>query len=163
MNTQILNLFIVDDDKLLVSGLRIHLSKLFGYQINISTFYTGKSALSKLDKTTDIVILDYNLEGEDGNEILNAIKMKSPTTEVIMLSSNENMAIAIESFRKGASEYVFKGANSWSKIADLVERAIFFPVRVLVKELGVSRFVAMFILTFLAVGCVVLIVLGTIQ
>ncbi|MBC7863698.1 MAG: hypothetical protein IAF38_12035, partial [Bacteroidia bacterium] len=49
MSTQSLNLFIVDDNQLMVTGLRNYLTNKFGEHINISTFYTGESALKKVD------------------------------------------------------------------------------------------------------------------
>ena len=53
--------------------------------------------------------------------------------EVIMLSGNEDMAIAIEMFRAGAKDYVKKGAGSWSSITYLVNSIIIKPIRVIVK------------------------------
>lgn len=108
MKNHVINLFIVDDDVLSTTMLKHHLNDKFGTSINISTFISGKSVLEKIDKYTSIVILDYYLEGENGNEVLKSIKKINPKTEVIMLTSNEDVTIAIESFRKGASDYVIR-------------------------------------------------------
>ncbi len=154
MIAQKLNLFIVDDNQLMIAGLRNYLDNRFGTNLNISTFNTGASALEKVDSNTGIVILDYTLEGEkeNGNEILRSIKKINPKTEVIMLSSNEDMGIAIDSFRNGATDYVVKGENSWMKITSLVLNIITYPIRVMVKEFGISKYFAIFILTFSIVG-----------
>jgi DNA-binding NtrC family response regulator len=106
MEKQGMNLFIVDDDKLVVSDLKIYLNFRFGNDINISTFTDGESCLKKIDKDTHIVILDYFLNGKTGVEILKLIKDINPKTEVIMMSSNEDVSLAIQSFRNGASDYV---------------------------------------------------------
>src|SRR6267143_2028228 len=103
MNMQGLNLFIINDDKLMASGLKHYLERRFGKDLIISTFSTGESALKKINKDTHMVILDYFLENENGNDVLMSIKKTNPETEVIMLSSNEDMGVAIDSFRKGAS------------------------------------------------------------
>jgi len=47
MEKQGMNLFIVDDDKLVVSDLKIYLNFRFGNDINISTFTDGESCLKK--------------------------------------------------------------------------------------------------------------------
>lgn len=98
METQGINLFIVDDNKLLVADLKNYLHTKFQSNLEISTFYDGESCLKKITKDTHIVILDYFLEGKNGLEILKKIKTSNPKTEVIMLSNNEDIAIAIETF-----------------------------------------------------------------
>jgi len=157
MKTQALNLYIVDDNLLMAAGLRNYLVTKFGSNLNISTFLTGASVLEKIDKHTNIVILDYFLENENGNDVLKSIKSINPATEVIMLSSNQDMGIAIDAFRKGAKDYVVKGEKSWLTLYSLVYSIITYPVRIMVKEFGVSKFLAIFLLTFLLTGLAVFI------
>lgn len=159
MNTAGTNLFIVDDNPLMVLGLKNYLEHRFGTSINIFTFGTGKSALEKVDGDTGIVILDYYLDGENGNDVLKSIKKINPNTEVIMLTSNEDIATAIESFRKGATDYVVKGDKAWKKISSLVYGIVTYPIRLLVREFGVSKFLAIFVLTFITMGVAVFFVM----
>jgi DNA-binding NtrC family response regulator len=163
MQTQGINLFIVDDNKLLVTDLKHYLQNKFGSNLNVSTFNTGESCLEKVDKETHIVILDYGLEGKNGLEVLESIKTVNPKTEVIMFSSNENIVIAIDSFRMGAKDYVIKGQGSWKKITKLVENIITEPIRLLVREFGVSKYTAIFLLTFVTMGIVIYSVLQAIK
>ncbi|MBL7937328.1 MAG: response regulator [Bacteroidia bacterium] len=159
METQKLNLFIVDDNKSMVVALKQYLQNRFGLDVNISTFYDGESCLEKIDKNTHIVILDHFLNGKNGLEVLKEIKEINPKTEVIMLTSNEDISLAIQSFRAGATDYVVKGPSSWKKITKLVYHVISEPVRIIVREFGVSKFVAIFLLTFLTMAIVVFTVL----
>lgn len=154
MNTQGLNLFIIDDNQLMTTGLRIYLNNRFGTNLNISTFNTGVSALKEVDSNTAIVILDYYLEGENGNDILKSIKKINPNTEVIMLSSNEDIAVAIDSFRNGATDYVVKGEKAWKKITSLVYGVITYPIRIMVREWGLNKYIAIFLLTFVIMGII---------
>jgi len=133
METKALNLFIVDDDKLLALELKVHLHHKFGSDINISTFYDGESCLEKIDKTTQIVILDYFLDGKNGLDTLRLIKEKNPKTEVIMLSNSDDIVIAIETFRAGAKDYVIKGEGSLKTLSKLLTRIVTAPVRIIVK------------------------------
>ena len=80
-----------------------------------------------------------------------------------MLSSNEDIGVAIDSFRSGATDYVVKGANSWKKLSSAIYKVITYPIRVLVKEFGVNKFLAIFLLTFVLLGAVVLIALKFIR
>jgi DNA-binding NarL/FixJ family response regulator len=159
MKTQGFNLFIVDDNALALMGLRNYLQTRFGPHMNIFTFLTGAKALEKVDKDTGIVILDYYLENENGNEVLKSIKQINPSTEVIMLTSNEEIGVAIESFRKGANDFVIKGDKAWKRIGSSVNKIITYPYRMLVKEFGVHKFLAIFLLTFATMGLAVYVTL----
>ena len=163
METQGLNLFIVDDNKSMVEALKHYLNNKFGVSINISTFNDGETCLEQVDEDTHIVILDHFLDGKNGLEILKLIKKINPKTEVIMLSSNENIALAIDSFRAGAKDYVIKGPSSWKKITKLVNLIITEPIRILVREFGVSKYMAIFLLTFVVMGLVIFGVLNSMK
>jgi two-component system response regulator AtoC len=163
METQGLNLFIVDDNKLMVSTLKQYLQNRFGLGIQISTFYDGDSCLKKVDKDTHIVILDYFMEGKNGLETLKSIKSINPKTEVIMLSGNEDMALVIDSFRAGANDYVVKGSGAWKKISKVISHIITAPIRLMVKEFGVSKYFAIFMLTFVTMGIAVVIALNLLK
>ncbi len=157
METQGMNLFIVDDNKLVVADLKHYLQEKLGVSLNISTFNDGESCLQKIDKETHIVILDYFLNGQNGLEILKQIKAKNPKTEVIMLSSNEDIALAIQTFRNGATDYVVKGQGSLKKISRIVYNIITAPILLLVREFKVSKYMAIFLITFVTMGIAVVI------
>ena len=154
MKTQGLNLFIVDDNKLAVTDLQYYLQNKFGASINVSTFNDGESCLAKVDKETNIVILDYFMKGKNGLDTLKSIKAINPKTEVIMLSGNEDIALAIQTFRAGATDYVIKGNGALKKVTKVVHYIITAPMRLLVDEFRISRYLAIFLLTFVAVGIV---------
>ena len=160
METQGLNLFIVDDNKLMVATLKDYLQNRFGLGIQISTFHDGESCIAKIDKETHIVILDYFMKGKNGLDTLKSIKAINPKTEVIMLSGNEDMALVIDSFRAGANDYVVKGTGAWKKISKTVNHIITAPIRLMVKEFGVSKYFAIFIMTFVSMGLVVVLALN---
>jgi two-component system response regulator AtoC len=155
METLGTNLFIVDDDKVMVVALKNYLQNRFGKSVRISTFNDGESCLGKIDKETNIVILDYFLGGKNGLDILKSIKTINPKTEVIMLSGNEDMALAVETFRAGAKDYVVKGRHSWQRVHQTVNYIITEPIRIMVNEFSISKQLAMFLLAFVTVGIAV--------
>lgn len=153
MKNQRLNIFIVDDNKLLVISLKKYLENRFGSSVNITTFNDGESCLEHINGNTNIVILDYFLDGanmnaKNGIEILREIKKRNPKTEVIMLSCNEDVAVAIESFKSGARAYIVKGDNSLGKIISLINKTITAPIRNIVREFGVPKFLILFFAVF---------------
>jgi two-component system response regulator AtoC len=159
MEKQGINLFIVDDNKLLAADLKHYLLNRFGADIQITIFSDGESCLEKIDNETHIVILDYYMDGKNGLEILKLIKAINPKTEVIMLSGNEDMAIAIQTFRNGAKDYVIKGDGAMKKLTKLVQLIITEPIRIMIREFGISKYMAIFLLTFVTMGAVTLTVL----
>ncbi len=160
METKKLNLYIVDDNHLVVADLRHYLGNRFGADVEISTFDNGEDCLAVVDKDTHIVILDYYMEGKNGVEVLKSIKAINPETNVIMLSGNEDMAVAVESFRAGAKDFVLKGIGARSKVTKLIYTILTEPLRILTREFGISRYLSIFLLTFVTVGIVVACVYG---
>jgi DNA-binding NtrC family response regulator len=149
------NLFIVEDNLATAKELQQFLENKFGNDLIISIFMDGDSVLKSVDKNTRIVILDYDLRGEKANELLKAIKRLNSKTEVIILSSNEDIATAIDSFRKGANHYIIKGEKAPRKIFSLVYRALNYPVRILVERFKVSKILAIFLTYFVFIGIIV--------
>ena len=47
METQVLNLFIVDDNKLTATALEQYLKGRFGFELCVTTFYDGESCLKR--------------------------------------------------------------------------------------------------------------------
>jgi CheY-like chemotaxis protein len=105
-----------------------------------------------------VVILDYYLTGKNGNEILKSIKELNPRTEVIMLSSDENINTAVDSFRLGAKNFVVKNSNAWKKISILIETIVIKPFKY-IWEFRVTKFITIFLATFLSMGLVVMVAL----
>jgi len=163
MQTQGLNLFIVDDNKSLVTALKQYLHRKFGFSLKISTFNDGESCLQNVNKDTHIVILDHQMEGKNGIEVLKSIKTINPKTEVIMLSGSTDFDVAVQSFKAGATDYVVKGPRSWHKVTGLVYRMLTAPIKMISKEFGVSKYMAIFLLTFITMGIVVCIALQIIK
>lgn len=156
---QALNLFIVDDNNLMVLALKKYLTERFGAGVNISTYRSGEECLEHVDDDTSVVILDYHLEGKNGNEVLRSIKERNPSTEVIMFSSNENIGTAVESLRLGATDFVVKGHSGWKKISQIVNDIITTPLRYIAKEFRVEKFMNIFFLTFILVAIAATIIL----
>ncbi len=160
METQGTNIFIVDDNKLIGLSLKHYLEKRFGRTVNVSVFYEGESCLRKINEKTDIVILDYFLDGikknaKNGVEILKSIKKINSRTEVIMFTSNEKMGTAIEALRAGATDYVIKGDRAINKLLSVVNKIITEPIRLMVREYGVVKFLIIFFLVFATMAVVV--------
>jgi len=116
-------IFLVDDNEFQLTALADFLAAKGSHQI--TTFATGEACLAKLHLNPDVVVLDYNLDSVDrtaanGLTILEQIKKHNPATRVIVLSSQEKYAVALQTVSKGAAHYVLKGEDAFEKVNGLI-------------------------------------------
>ena len=116
-------IFIVDDDPMLIEALSDYLKRSAAHQI--TSFETGEACLAQLSEKPEIIILDFHLntrvkEAANGMEILQSIRRIDKNIHVIMLSSQERYAIAMQTIQKGAEQYVIKDETAFEKVAEIV-------------------------------------------
>ncbi len=155
MTNQTLNLFIVEDDP--ENALKLHqfLDTRFGTIFNISTFTDAVTAISKVDKNTSVVVLDYDYFGEEGNKIVDLIKITNKKTKVIILSNNEDIFSAIDSYRNEADNYLLKEKGVKKKLSTTLFEIVTYPANYLQMKYSVSQFFAYLIFLFVVVGILV--------
>jgi DNA-binding NtrC family response regulator len=67
-----------------------------------------------------LAIIDYNLPDGNGLDLLQAIKERTPSLPVVMLTGEGSEAVAIEAFRHGAADYVVKGNGYLGELSERV-------------------------------------------
>ncbi len=115
--------FLVDDDSAHTQMLKDHLSSKLN--VHLTTFSSGEDCLNNLHQKPDVVVLDYHLnstkkEAQNGLEILKKLKAASPETEVIMLSSQDKIEVAVEIMKHGAFDYVIKGESAFVRTQNII-------------------------------------------
>ena len=100
------NILIVDDE----TGIRKLLqSKLSSEGYDCQEAGNAEQALNKLEnKAIDLVILDINMPGKSGIELLSEIKASYPDIAVIMATAIADTNIAIQCMKQGAYDYITK-------------------------------------------------------
>ena len=99
-------ILIVDDEENLLLLLERILSKQ-GYQV--ITAQNSHEALALAEKRVfQLAILDIKMFPLDGVELLNEIKTRCPSTEVIMITAYPTAGTRAECLKKGASTYLTK-------------------------------------------------------
>jgi two-component system OmpR family response regulator len=112
-------LFLVDDDALFLKSLEIEFSQ--NTESTIKTFATGELCLESISENPDIVVLDYYLNGIDthacnGLETLDSIKAANPLIPVIMLSSQDNIEVAVNCMKHLAYDYIVKSETAFIRL-----------------------------------------------
>ena len=99
-------ILLVDDDAAFRQIMASELKRL-GYTIVAAA--TGEEAIQRTPQVEpDVVLLDLQLPGMNGLEVLKTIHASTPAAEVIMLTGHGSIDTAIESIRVGAFDYVVK-------------------------------------------------------
>ncbi len=120
-------IFLVDDEPIQNEMLKDHIGSIFQYQLK--TYENGEDAIKDLGLNPSIVVLDFHLnshlpDAQNGVEVLKRIKEISPHTEVIMLSGQDKIEVAIDSMKYGAYDYVIKGETAFSRIQNILDNII---------------------------------------
>ena len=100
-----MKILIVDDESVVVE----HLKNILNRNNDIvHTALNGEDAIKLVrDTRYDIALIDYQLPGKSGLEILKIIKETSPNTKVVMLTGYHLMKESIAKFA-GIDEYLEK-------------------------------------------------------
>jgi DNA-binding NtrC family response regulator len=98
-------ILIVDDEPLITEVLGEH----FKSDFEVERALNGTDALTAVVRQRpDLVLLDINMPRMNGVEVLRDIKQIDETIIVIMVTANEQVAMAAESLKSGAFGYVPK-------------------------------------------------------
>lgn len=155
MELQQQNVYILEDNTLPAIKLKNFLRKKFKDALNISMFTDGASLLQKIDAATAIAIIDYDLKGKQANELIRKIKVINANTKVIVLASDEEIAVAIAAHQKGIKHIVVKGKGELKRIHAIVLKVMHYPVRIIQRFFGFQELAAIFIVEILFVAIVV--------
>jgi two-component system response regulator (stage 0 sporulation protein F) len=99
-------ILVVDDEKPVLDVLSEYLQSQ-GYTIHSAS--GGIEALAAAERERpDLVLLDLRMPGLDGLEVLRRLRQAGPRPLVIMVTANEDLALARETLKSGAFDYVAK-------------------------------------------------------
>lgn len=102
-------LLVVDDEHLIRWSLEQNLKKQ-GYEV--VTAGSGEDALQLVrEEQPDLVLLDMQLPGISGMDVLGKIKEHDDDIIVIMVTANNGLGNAVNSMRLGAFDYISKPFN----------------------------------------------------
>ena len=107
-----MNILITDDHANVRRGLRELLADAFSGAL-FSEAGNGDEMLAKLViSQPDVLLLDINMPGRSGFDVLKDVKLIYPLLPVIMVSVQPESQYALRCLRAGATEYVNKNSAS---------------------------------------------------
>ena len=94
-----------------------------GYEV--ASFASGAEGLVAITRVLpDTILLDMQMEGLDGLEVLREVKATHPEVPVIMLTADSSPPMIMAATREGADDYLVKSTADRAKILATVQRAV---------------------------------------
>lgn len=104
--TKRLRLLFADDEQPLQELMRRELPRL-GHEVTVCP--DGTTAIAALERNTyDCILVDLDMPGANGIEVIARAKQLSPETEAVVLTGKGTMQTAIDALRYGTFDYLTK-------------------------------------------------------
>ena len=116
------SILIIDDEE----SVRYSFKRMFENEYRVLTAEDGNAGLGLIDNadgTIDVVCLDVRMPGMSGIEVLKAIKERTNTMPVIIMTAHSDSDTAINAMKEGAFDYLIKPFEH-DQLQEIIEKAI---------------------------------------
>ena len=118
-----MRILVVEDEQKVANALR---EGLEGERYEVVVERTGEGAFFRVNtESFDVILLDLNLPGRDGLEILQALRQRGMKTPVLVLTARDSLTDRVAGLDAGADDYLIKPfafAELLARIRALVRR-----------------------------------------
>lgn len=99
-------ILVIDDEEKMCNVMK---AALESKNLKVSTALDGESALKLFAQHHhDVIVTDLKMSGMTGLAVLKEVKLKSPETEVILMTAYASAQTAVEAMKEGAYDYIIK-------------------------------------------------------
>jgi two-component system response regulator AtoC len=114
-------ILVIEDEAILAKNIKAFLERN-GYEARIAD--SAEAGLKAIDEfMPDALLIDYNLPGMDGLQMLGEIRRRDPYAKVIMLTGHGSTEVAVQAMKAGASDYLSKPV-ALSEVKLVLERTL---------------------------------------
>ena len=129
--TEKIQLLFVDDEEEFVHYMT---KRLVRHELEVHAYTNPVEALDRTEgRTFDVGLLDLMMPEMDGEELLNRLKQRDPTIEIIILTGHGSIESAFRSAKVGAYEYLLKPCD-FDDLVSSINKAYAKRVRALSAE-----------------------------
>ncbi|HEY4643692.1 MAG TPA: response regulator [Bacteroidota bacterium] len=110
MESDSINILIIDDDLGYVKSAQHHLKKYQAKQFNVTWKDDGPKGIEELvrNPSINVVLMDHVLPTMTGLEVIRQIRDQKINVPIIFLTSNKDYKVAVEAIKSGAEDYLAK-------------------------------------------------------
>lgn len=122
---QDINILVVEDHKVVRTGIKYMIQNNPYYNIKITEAETGTEAYNRASVFNyDVILLDIELPGLSGFDVLDKLGKKKNQTKIIMLTMYNDILTIKKALKKGANGYILK---------NLLEEEIFLALKTVLE------------------------------
>ncbi|MDM7995031.1 MAG: formate/nitrite family transporter [Acidobacteriota bacterium] len=114
-------MLIIDDDEIVLKSCR-RIFELEGFEVT-TTANPQEGLNMVLQKSFDVVLVDWMMPGFDGMDVVEEIDKRSPNSAMVMISGHPSVGRATEAMKRGAMDYVAKPFKP-EEIVQAVKKAV---------------------------------------
>src|SRR5690606_1589979 len=123
MDSNLLNIIIIDDHHVVLQGLSFMLQDIPGIRL-VKTFADADTGLAYITQyAVDIVLLDINMPGKNGIDACSEIQRLNPACKVIAISNINEHSIIQRMLQAGAAGYLLKNASQ-DEVVNAIQRVV---------------------------------------
>ncbi len=113
-------ILIVDDD---IWMARLILQRLSGKNYNIESVAGGREAVKWIEKhPASIILIDYQLADMNADEVINRVDTEKNLVEFVVMTSIEEIKIAVVMMQLGAFDYIIKNYEFLATLPAVVKK-----------------------------------------
>jgi two-component system NtrC family response regulator len=113
-----LSVLFADDEESLQDLMAMELPRM-GHTVTVCP--DGASAINQASQQSyDCLIVDLDMPGIGGVEVIRQVKQRSPQTEAVVLTGKKSLETAVAAMRFGACDYLTKPC-SWNDLRQLLQ------------------------------------------
>jgi len=116
---QAFKVFVLEDNKMFLESLKFSLGKSMEDNVEVTTFSESNSLIKGLTFSPNVLVMDYHLDDDsviEGIELVKYVRTHHPTTQIIVLTSEDKVQTALECYKEGVSNYIKKDIGSIKKL-----------------------------------------------
>ena len=127
------SVLLVEDEPTLAKNIRVFFAR---HDIDVSIAESGEAGLEVIERERpEAVILDYNLPGISGLEVLRRVRERLPDAKVVMLTGQGSEQVAVDAMKAGAYDYLIKPV-ALAQLKTIVDQAVREEPVLVVAEQG---------------------------
>ena len=109
---------VVDDEQDILDMIEKYLKRAGRFEVVM--FNNPISALSRIDKSYDVVLLDIMMPQMNGLDVLKTLHDKNETLKIVMMTAYSTLDKVLQSHREGATHYIMKPFSSMKAVEDKI-------------------------------------------